>query len=99
MKTHAVVALVLLEEERLEVVAVHLDGHTGAVVGHVGVVDVCDGVAAFLEAEPRAAHHEGDHTPMAHCAGRNIVDLIHLGTKGKLLEVSRSIHSSLHYLP
>ncbi|MPC40806.1 hypothetical protein E2C01_034375 [Portunus trituberculatus] len=75
-EAHAVVAIVLLEEERFVVVAVHLDGHAGAVVGHVGVVDVRDGVAALLEAEPRAAHHEGDQTPMAHCTGREIIDLI-----------------------
>lgn len=66
MEANTIVTLVVPEEQRLVVVAVHLHGHAGAVPAHGGVVDVRDGVAALLEAEPRPSHHERNHAlPMA----------------------------------
>lgn len=68
MEPNAIVAIIVLEEERLIVAAVGLDRHTGSVIAHGGVIDVRDGVPAMLEAEPRPPHHERDHTlSMAHC--------------------------------
>lgn len=59
VEVDAVVALDVLEEERLVVVAVDLDGDAGPVAGHRRLVDVGDGVAAFLKAEPCPADHVG----------------------------------------
>ena len=66
MEANTVITLLVPEEQCLVVVTVHLDGYTDAVVAHGNVVDVRDGVASLLEAEPAAPHQEWDHT-WAHC--------------------------------
>lgn len=68
VKPHTVVTFIVLEEQRLVVTTVHFHGDTRAMPAHGGVINVREGVAALLKAEPCPSHYEWNHAiPMAHC--------------------------------